>query len=705
MRRLARSPAALVPLLLVLMGPALSAQDRGSVGSQGSLVTPVPEWAGVIYARAAAAAYAGDVEALDAALEEIDRLPGGSVDASLVPRGIPSDPGVGRAELEAIVLNVIFPYLHPEAVGQTITCGPVQSMTFTLQDDTGVQTALERGQLSCEAGPTSFAYVGSRYQERGEAAIEVEGFQLGEMPISVTILPTDKLQIAPLSTHGTLLAVAAGQGHTGVLDRLIRAGAALDGRSTTGRTALMDAAAAEQTGTLSALISAGASIDLTTDDGQTALHLAAQARRAGAVDLLLSGGANPRASDEERRTPLHLVVDTSGSPVLPIIEGLAAAGADVDAVALDGSRPLHVALVNGHGEAATTLLALGADPSSLDGNGRSPTTLAIRSGLDILDQLVAAGADLNEQDGEGRTPLHHAVLANDRPMMERVLALGGRIDARDGAGSTPFMIAAESGATDALNFLLGAGADIRATDDQGNTPLHRAAAAGQDRTAELLLRAGASRGAGNNAGRSPQDVAGANGHGNVQSLFRHTKFLHLALLKGAVGFTKLAEPQHESSVGWEFALGLGLKVHERVRLQGEVAWATRTTDPMEEGPIVLPGSGDYYYATYSIDIRPTARIALGNPYRTHVYLVGGASLSTIEEVEILDWIDTDADGTIVTDQSDLEMTSVLVGLGIQGTLGRTITSAELVVTRGSEVRLDRFMGSMGAVSFGLSFAW
>lgn len=290
-------------------------------------------------------------------------------------------------------------------------------------------------------------------------------------------------------------------------------------------------------------------------------------------------------------------------------------------------------------------------------------------------------------------------------MVREVLRLGGEVETLTEDGATALMLAAENDHVRAVDVLLAAGAEFSVTDPSGNTALHRAARAGKGGPTEQLLRAGASRGARNADGRSPQDLAGEGGHGNVQSIFRHTKLIHLSLIKGSVGFTALSDPQHESSVGWDFSLGLGLKVHERLRLQTEVAWATRTTDPTEEGPVMFPNGGDFYYATYSVDIRPSARLALGNPYRTHLYLVGGVSLSTIEEVEILDWVDPDADGTTVTDQSDLKMTSPFAGLGVQGTLGRTITSFELVVSRGSEVRLDRFMGSMGSVMMALSFAW
>lgn len=693
-------------ILLGLVPAATAAQALGTVTDRSKLVSVSAEWAGLIYARAAAAVYAGDMRAIDAALTDVARLPGGSVDAHLEPRSVPVDPQLSPAGREAFIRDVVLPYLHPVAVGQSVSCGATETLEMNSFDDSGVSSSLQQVRLSCPAGPVPFAYFGTRQQVRGESDITVEGFQIGNTPVLVSILSDGGMEIAPQTESGTLLAMAASRGHAAAVERLLRGGAAPDALSASGRTALMDAVATEHLATVRALVAGGANVDLTAPGGRTALFMAARAGRPQAVDALIAGGAQVTAVDRGGWTPLHVAVDSGGAASDEVLERLVEAGAQIERpTTATRSRPLHVALANGHSEAAVTLLRLGADASAPDGSGANPITLAIQARLDVLEELVAAGADLDEPDGDGRTAIHHAVTTANLGMLQQVLAMGGGADTPDASGSTALMLAAETGQSDAVAVLLNAGADLRATDSRGNTPLHRAANAGLDRTAEALLRAGAPRGAKNADGRSPQSLAGANGHGNVQSVFRHTKFLHLALLKGSFGFTRLADPQHEASVGYDFAIGLGVKVHERLRIQTEVAWATRSSDPMEEGPIIIPGNGDFYYNTYSMDIRPSARLALGNPYRTHVYLVGGVSFSTIEEVEILDWSDTEADGLIVTNQSDLKMTSPLAGLGVQGTLGRTITSVELVVARGSEVRLDRFMGSMGTVMFGLSFAW
>lgn len=695
----------LLPAFLAATCLPCAAQAPGArtVADLRAQVDGAADWAGLVYAGAAAAVHSGDPAAVEAALSEIARLEGGSVDAPLGARPFPVDAALSAVEREAYVVDVVLTYLHPETAGESIRCGVVSARDISTFDERGEREGLAEATMSCSAGPVGFSYVGQQTRVDG-GTLDVEAFEFGDLPISVRVSSRGSVVIEPGTDYATLLALAAGSGHAAVVDRLIRAGASPNARSESGRTALMDAATTGQRATVQALLVGGAAPNLESPDGRTALHFAAEADHLSTVEALLAGGADPSVEDMEGRTALHSAVGDLVA-VEGIVERLVVAGAPLERSTVSGHRALHLALEHGHVEAALRLLRHGADAAAPDGDGRTPLTLALWAGVDLLEPLVAGGADLSAPDGQGWTALHHAVRAADPGLVVELLRLGAQVDVPATDGSTTLMLAAEAGDVGALGLLLEAGADLEATDSAGNTPLHRAAAAGRDRTAERLMRAGADRGARNARGRSPQDLAGDNGHGSVQSLFRHTKRLHFAPLKGAVGLTRLADPQHESSVGWEYGVGLGLRLHERVRLQGEIAWATRTTDPSEDGPIVVqPGSGDFYYAAYSVDVRPMVRIALGNPYRTHPYTVAGVNLSTVEEAEILDWVDTDADGVIVTDRSET-VTSLIGGLGVQATLGRVVTSVEILLSRSSTLRLEPFEGPMESVTVGLSFAW
>lgn len=692
------------PALLGAMPSMGSAQTIGVVTDRSSLVDVTEEWAGVILARAAAAIHSGDLRALEESLSAIASLAGG-VDQPLAARDFPVPSGVSEAERDSYVIDVLLPYLEPGTAGQPLSCAPISGLALSVASASGDQISMREFANGCTAGPLTFTYQGEATRVGDGAPVDVGEIRIGELPIVVDVLDNGRLRIEAGSEWGTLLAMAAGMGRAGAVALLMDAGADPDVRTAGGSTALIQAASSGQVEIVGGLLEGGAEVNLATPEGKTALMGAAAAGHVEVAEQLLRRGVIASAPDVEGRTALHYAVGPSavGSP--RVVESLARSSADLEGRTNQGSRPLHLALEHGHEDAARALLSLGADASVRDGAGRTPLSLSIESGLDLLDELVAAGADIDALDDEGRPALHVAVISGDRSMVEKVLELGGSVDARDDGGSSALMVAAETGQSALIAALLQSGAALEATDNRGNRALHRAAAAGRDGAVEALLRAGAARGPRNADGRSPNDVAGDEGHGAVQSLFRHTKLFHLALIKVGGGFTRLGHPQHESSTSWEFGLGLGIRAHERVRLQAEVAWATRTTDPLDEGAIALPPGGDLYYAAYSVDVRPSARIALGNPYRTHGYLLAGVNFSTIEEVELLDWTDSDADGVIVTDQSDTEVTSLIGGLGVQKAFGRTIVSLELVVSRASEVRLDPFEGSWTTYGLGFGLAW
>lgn len=126
--------------------------------------------------------------------------------------------------------------------------------------------------------------------------------------------------------------------------------------------------------------------------------------------------------------------------------------------------PLIAAACDNDLERVESLLACGADPSALSGDGYSALLWAVESESSvapaILAKLIAAGADLHGVGMNGWTPLH---------------------------------LAASRGFVDKARMLLDAGAEVdrRATIDGEETPLMEAARAGQPETARLLLERGA----------------------------------------------------------------------------------------------------------------------------------------------------------------------------------------------------------------------
>lgn len=75
---------------------------------------------------------------------------------------------------------------------------------------------------------------------------------------------------------------------------------------------------------------------------------------------------------------------------------LAELGVHPDTVDSTGDTPLHNAIVCGHGDVVSFLLAKGADPNRSDGGGFPPLYAAIvRGDVAIFDDLLAFGAKVD----------------------------------------------------------------------------------------------------------------------------------------------------------------------------------------------------------------------------------------------------------------------------------------------------------------------
>jgi ankyrin repeat protein len=125
-----------------------------------------------------------------------------------------------------------------------------------------------------------------------------------------------------------------------------------------------------------------------------------------------------------------------------------------DAANAAGETPLMMACLKGSREAASTLLALGAQVK--------------RSGW---------------------TPLHYAASGGHVDLMQRLLAEGALIDARAPGGQTPLIMASGFGSIDAADWLLGRGANAGLRNEAGRSAADFARSAGWDGLAERLDQA------------------------------------------------------------------------------------------------------------------------------------------------------------------------------------------------------------------------
>ena len=240
----------------------------------------------------------------------------------------------------------------------------------------------------------------------------------------------------PKDTWGaTPLMLAAANGHTLFVERLLGLGADHERSDNNGRSALHCAAESARNECAGVLIDAGADIHCTDDIGDTPLHLAATRGDESTVRLLLESGSDPNAADSAfSSTPLHKAVRGDHANLVPI---LVAAGAKVDSPNEHERTPLHVAVSYGHVDSARALIEAGADVDRPDQRGRTPLhTASFYQRLDCLALLIKSSADVGARDRDGDTPLHVAASMNRDRAAVMLLDGGADIEAADHEGLT-----------------------------------------------------------------------------------------------------------------------------------------------------------------------------------------------------------------------------------------------------------------------------
>jgi ankyrin repeat protein len=317
-------------------------------------------------------------------------------------------------------------------------------------------------------------------------------------------LPGGETPLMTAARTGTLMSVKA----------LLARGAPVDGKDETrGQTALMWAAAEGHAGVVDALIEAGASFRTRVPSGFTPLLFAVREGRLDVVRVLLRAGADVNETipvDGGRRRGY-------GGPAPRA-----------------GASPLLLAVTNAHFELAAVLLDAGANPNAdltgytplhamtvvrqpgVGDNDPAPEGSGRMSSIELTRKLVAHGANVNARMTKkvnlnntrlneiGATPFLLAALTADAELMTTLAALGADPLLTNADNSTPLMMAAglatrspgedagtESEVLKAVQVALSLGADLNAVDNNGETAMHAAAYKNLPKVVKFLASRGA----------------------------------------------------------------------------------------------------------------------------------------------------------------------------------------------------------------------
>ncbi|NWV68272.1 TANC1 protein, partial [Malurus elegans] len=337
--------------------------------------------------------------------------------------------------------------------------------------------------------------------------------------------------------NAPVLCVQSHLGHEEVVALLLEFGAAIDGTSENGMTALSYAAAAGHMNIVALLCRKGAKADFADKKGQCALVHSALRGHCGILEFLLSlvwVPASPEQDSLRKQQALqqaltaaasmghcqvvhHILTvekerdmdinDTdalwgetaltaaAGRGKLEVCKLLLGHGAAVTRGSRRGILPLLCAVRQGHWQIAKLLVEHGADVNLSDKQGRTPLMVASCEGhLSTVEFLLSEGATISSLDKEGLTALSWACLKGHREVVQCLLEKGATTDQTDKNGRTPLDLAAFYGDAEIVQYLVEKGAVIEHTDHSGMRPLDRAIGCRNTSVVVMLLRKGAKLG-------------------------------------------------------------------------------------------------------------------------------------------------------------------------------------------------------------------
>ncbi|MEM7454859.1 MAG: ankyrin repeat domain-containing protein [Planctomycetota bacterium] len=212
-------------------------------------------------------------------------------------------------------------------------------------------------------------------------------FGMAETMRFITRRAPDALRM-PDSSGKTPLVIAAGKGHSRVIDVLLEAGVEADQPDENGNTALAAAIAGQFDAAVDALIEGGADTAVRDQQGRTPLHTAAWYGNEAIVRKLLESGVT-QSPTSTGNTPMHAAAWQGHAGIIRLlVDSSDDASSGVNVTDSDGWTPLHKAALRGNEAAVAALLEAGADKSLADAIGMTAGGYANSSGnLTLIETL------------------------------------------------------------------------------------------------------------------------------------------------------------------------------------------------------------------------------------------------------------------------------------------------------------------------------
>jgi ankyrin repeat protein len=234
------------------------------------------------------------------------------------------------------------------------------------------------------------------------------------------------------------------------------------------------------------LIKAGANVNVVFN-GDTALHLAVRSRNNEVVKLLLENGFKPTAADADGKTALQIAATSGQDRLVKLI--LDKGGGGITRKGFNVDVALRQAATNGHDGVVKLLLEYGANPATVDTEGRTPLHLAASNGHESSVKLLLDKDSINKKDSYGDVPLFLAA-RDDHTAVAKFLLQNGAYLAHS-CGITLLRAAIRMKDQPLVELLLEREVDVNAKDPMGQTILQLALLKGTGDIVRLLREHGA----------------------------------------------------------------------------------------------------------------------------------------------------------------------------------------------------------------------
>uniref|UniRef100_A0A914XLN2 Ankyrin repeat and FYVE domain containing 1 n=2 Tax=Plectus sambesii TaxID=2011161 RepID=A0A914XLN2_9BILA len=271
----------------------------------------------------------------------------------------------------------------------------------------------------------------------------------------------EELQLELVNSEGeTALGAAIWKGEEEAATALIKAGANVNAKHSSGLSLLLRAIEAGSDDNAQFLIKHGADAGARTPEGLTSLQLAVSSGLCATVRDLCRAGADLNTRHKDTQLPPLWTALERGD--LEVASTLVEHGCDTDAWSPGPSdceqTLLHRAIDESNEVAAGFLIRSMCDVNAVRRPGpngqvgseandkQTPLHLASSWGLeDTVAALIEMNANVNAQDVDGRTPVHVAVMEHHEPILKILLsAQDVCLTLRDKFGLSPFSAAMQS---------------------------------------------------------------------------------------------------------------------------------------------------------------------------------------------------------------------------------------------------------------------